>query len=212
MYKKYFILLFPIIFCFCKKKEKFELPIYGIPNIKSTISSNGNIEYDTIDHIIENFELLNQNGDIITNKTFDNKIYVADFFFTSCPTICPKMTKNLYYVYESYKKNNSVLFISHTIDPKNDTVEKLKSFSQNLGIKDNKWHFLTGDLNKIYHLGMRSYMVSALEEESAPGGFMHGSAFVLVDKERRVRGVYDGTSRIQTNRLIIDINNLINSD
>ena len=212
MPKKHIIILLSVIFYFCEnKKERFELPVYGIPKIKSKISSNGSIEYDTLEHKVQDFQLLNQNGILISNETFKNKIYVADFFFTSCPTICPKMTRNLYHVYDTYKDNNSVLFVSHTIDPKNDTVEKLKNYSENLGVEDEKWHFLTGDLDKIYNLSINSYMVAARIEKTAPGGYLHGSGVLLVDKERRIRGVYDGTSRIETNKLIIDINNLIES-
>ena len=210
MFKKFIIVLLSFILFFCSHR-KIELPIYGIPIVNSKTLENGSISYDTLDHMIQNFRLFNQNGKIITNETLKDKIYIADFFFTSCPTICRKMKRNLLYVYKTYEDNSNVSFISHTIDPKNDTVKKLKEYSKNLEIDDEKWHFLTGDLDQIYNLGETSYMVAAKEEEKAPGGFLHGSSFLLVDKERRIRGVYDGTSRIETNRLIIDINHLINS-
>ena len=210
MFKKNIIILLSFILFFCENK-RIELPIYGIPIINSRILENGSVTYDTLDHTIQNFKLFNQNGDIITNETFNNKIYIADFFFTTCPTICRKMKRNLLHVYKTYEDNKSISFVSHTIDPKNDTIEKLKEYSENLEINDEKWHFLTGDLDEIYNLGENSYMVAAMEDNKAPGGFLHGSAFLLVDTERRIRGVYDGTSRIETNRLIIDINNLIKS-
>jgi len=210
MFKKNIIILLSFILFFCENK-KIELPIYGIPIVNSKILENGSIIYDTLDHTIQNFRLFNQNGDIITNETLKDKIYIADFFFTSCPTICRKMKRNLLRVYKRYEDNHYVSFVSHTIDPKNDTVEKLKTYSENLEVDDAKWHFLTGDLDEIYNLGETSYMVAAKEEVTAPGGFLHGSSFLLIDKEKRIRGVYDGTSSIETNRLIIDINNLIKS-
>ena len=212
MSSKFIVLILSFIVFSCENsKERFELPVYGIPKIKPRTSADGTVAYDTIEHKIQDFKLINQDSIIITNETFRDNIYVADFFFTSCPTICPKMKRNMYHIYDVFKDEDMVSFISHTVDPLNDTVEKLRKFSKKLNIRNEKWHFATGELEKIYDLGIKSYMVVAREDSTVPGGFLHSGAFLLVDKERRIRGVYDGTSRLEINKLIIDMNKLIDS-
>ncbi|MEP1094418.1 MAG: SCO family protein [Cyclobacteriaceae bacterium] len=166
-------------------------------------------ENDTIYHTIEDFELVDQDSSWVTNATFANQVYVSDFFFTSCPTICPKMKQQMLRVYEKFEANDQVAILSHTIDPKHDTVAVLKDFADKLGIKSSKWKFVTGDQDYIYDLGEKSYMVMADEEPDAAGGFIHSGAFLLVDKERRIRGVYDGTVEEQVDVLLTDIDKLL---
>lgn len=176
------------------------LPIYGNKIFE---------ENDTIYHTIEDFQLVDQDSSWVTNATFSNQVYVSDFFFTSCPTICPKMKQQMLRVYEKFETNDQVAILSHTIDPKHDTVAVLKDFADKLGINSAKWKFVTGDQDYIYDLGEKSYMVMADEDAEAAGGFIHSGAFLLVDKERRIRGVYDGTVEEQVDILLNDIEKLL---
>lgn len=165
---------------------------------------------DTVYPTISAFKFLNQDSILITNKTFDGKIYIADFIFLNCPTICPKMTNEMTKVYEAYKSNPNILFISHTIDPKHDSIPRLKSYSENLGADPKKWFFVTGDKDKIYSLAEESYFATAYSDSTAPGGYVHSGGLLLVDKNKRIRGVYDGTDPKETERLKTDIKTLLN--
>lgn len=176
------------------------LPILGNPKIL------GN---DTIYPKIPAFRFINQDSIEVTNKTFDNKIYVADFIFLSCPTICPKMTNEMKKVYETYKSNPNILFISHTIDPENDTLPRLKNYANNLGIDSKKWFFVTGNKDSIYSLAENEYFSKAYSDSTAPGGYVHSGGLLLIDKNKHIRGVYDGTNQKETKRLISDIKKLL---
>ena len=197
------LLILLIAFCFstCNTPEQSaSLPIYGNKIFE---------ENDTIYHTIEDFRLVDQDSAWVTNDTFKDKVYISDFFFTSCPTICPKMKQQMLRVYEKFETNDQVAILSHTIDPKHDTVAVLNDFAQKLGIESSKWKMVTGEKDYIYDLGERSYMVMADEDPDAPGGFIHSGAFLLVDKERRIRGVYDGTVEEQVDILMNDIEKLL---
>jgi protein SCO1/2 len=183
----------------CSSKDQ-RLPILGTSKI---------IGNDTIYPIIPDFNFINQDSIEVSNKTFDNKIYVADFIFLSCPTICPKMTKELKKVYESYKSNPNILFISHTIDPENDSIPRLKKYSENLGIDSKKWFFVTGNKDSIYSLAENGYFSTAYSDSTAPGGYVHSGGLLLIDKNKHIRGVYDGTDQKETKRLISDIKKLL---
>ena len=141
--------------------------------------------------------------------TFENKIYVTDFFFTTCPTICPQMKAQMLRVYEAYEENNDIILLSHTIDPQHDTVGVLKDYSERLGISSDHWLMVTGEKNEIFDVA-KKYMVSAMEDENQPGGFVHSGAFVLIDKKKQIRGYYDGTKELETSELIDDIEVLLN--
>ena len=195
----------------CKEvKSNFELPILGRNKIISR-EVNGILTKDTISHRIADFSFINQDGAKVTNSTFKNKIYVADFFFINCPSICPEMSKQMYRIYEKFLENDNVSLLSHTIDPKYDTVAALANYARLLGVNSKKWQFVTGDKEQIYDIGETSYMVVASQDKDAPGGFIHSGAFLLIDKERQVRGVYDGTVDSQVDLLIKDINKLLMS-
>ncbi|MDQ3395228.1 MAG: SCO family protein [Bacteroidota bacterium] len=186
----------------CKQDDGTnKLPILG----NSTIQEGPNNEIDTLYHQVSDFKFWDQDSLMVTQNDFEGKIYVADFFFTSCPTICPKMKFEMLRVYEAYKDQDDVLLLSHTIDPVHDTIPLLKSYAEQLGVKGPKWRFVTGPQDDIYELGQGSYMVSTGEDKFSPGGFMHSGAFILVDKNRRIRGVYDGTKSDQVDQLINDI-------
>ncbi|MEQ9297018.1 MAG: SCO family protein [Cyclobacteriaceae bacterium] len=185
-----------------------KLPVLGRTQLVERIE-NGKVFYDTLPHTVKNFAFVNQDSVIVTNQTFDNQVYVADFFFTTCPTICPKMKKEMLRVYSEYETNPEVGILSHTIDPTHDTVAVLRDFAERLGVSSDKWHFVTGDQDAIYDISESSYMVTAASDPNEPGGYIHSGAFLLVDKERRIRGVYDGTVPEQVDLLIKDIDKLL---
>ncbi len=187
------------------------MPVLGNKKITEK-EVNGEVVKDTIFHTIRDFAFVDQDSSLVTNETFNNQVYVADFFFTSCPTICPVMKQQMLRVYEAYEQEPEVAILSHTIDPKHDTVAVLKDFAERLGVKSEKWHFVTGNKDSIYDIGETSYLVVANEDENAPGGYIHSGAFLLVDKQRRIRGVYDGTIPEQVDILINDIGRLINKN
>jgi protein SCO1 len=175
-----------------------ELPILG----ERYVDDN----QDTVYHSIAEFSFVNQLNDTITNSDVAGKIYVADFFFTSCPTICPVMKKEMLRVYEKFKGNPNFLIMSHSIDPTHDTPDVLKDYAEKLGIESaSTWNFLTGDQEKIFEIGQTSYLTTAMADQMEPGGFLHSGAFLLIDQKGRIRGVYDGTKSDQVDRLINDI-------
>jgi len=184
------------------KAERF--PILGRKQYVEKVV-NGETIIDTVDHSIPDFKLMNQDSVYVTPNSFKNQIYVADFFFTSCPTICPTMKKEMLRVYEAYNDNEQVAIISHTIDPEYDTIPLLNDFAARLGVEAPKWHFVTGEKESIYELGQKGYMVTAMEDENEAGGYIHSGAFILVDKDRHIRGIYDGTQATDVDRLITDI-------
>jgi len=192
----------------CSTPGNEKLPILGIPEVVAK-EINGKIVPDTIYHSIRPFSFVNQEGSVITNESFDDRIYVADFFFTSCPSICPVMKTQMLRVYERFIDEPDVLFLSHTIDPVHDSVAVLKDFAERLNVSPDKWHFVTGDKGKIFEIAQVSYMSVAAEDGNAPGGYIHSGRFLLVDKERRIRGAYDGTSAEDVSTLITDINVLL---
>lgn len=158
---------------------------------------------DTVYHQIADFTFVNQLGDTVTNADVQGKVYVADFFFTSCPTICPIMKKEMLRVYEKFNGNPNFKILSHSIDVAHDTPEVLKDYAERLGINDaSTWNFLTGDQEKIFEIGQTSYLTTAMEDQQEPGGFLHSGAFLLIDQQGRIRGVYDGTKSDQVDRLI----------
>lgn len=185
-------------------QEKKNLPFLGP---KDTRLVAGQI--DTVYHQIPAFRFLNQDSVWVSEKDMVGKIYIADFFFTSCPTICPKMKTQLLRIYERYAENDVIRILSHSIDPTYDTPSVLKQYSTRLQVKSPRWNMLTGDKAAIYKLGEKSYMVTAQEDKNEAGGFVHSGAFILVDKNRHVRGIYDGTQEAEVNHLIEDIEILL---
>jgi len=163
---------------------------------------------DTVYHTVADFRFVDQDSNVVTNETFNDKIYVTDFFFTTCPTICPIMKTQMLRVYEAYRDDPEVGILSHTIDPVHDSVAVLHEFAKNLGVKGDQWRFVTGEKEKIYEIAQKSYMVTAAEDKSEPGGYIHNGAFLLVDKERHIVGIYDGTKPDQVDELIRDIDRL----
>lgn len=158
---------------------------------------------------IPTFQLVNQNGQIVDNQTFKDKIYVADFFFTSCPTICPKVKAQMKRIYDRFAQEPRLALLSHTIDPKRDSVGRLKTYSEKLGVMDsNRWQFVTGNKDTIYNLA-RYYNSIAVEDATAPGGFDHSGYIVLVDKKRQIRSIARGTEANEVDRFMRDITTLL---
>jgi protein SCO1/2 len=201
--KLYFIVM-PLVFCFisCKnetkgiasKKEITELPYFN--------SADFTPEWNTPRHKIPEFLFINQNGEAVNNKTFKGKIYIADFFFTSCPGICPKLTKNMQTIQEAYKNNNDIMLLSHTVMPWRDSIPLLKKYAETYHVNPNKWHLVTGDKDALYDIARTGYFAdedfAKTQDES---NFIHTENFILVDKQGYIRGVYNGTLPIDVERL-----------
>ena len=155
-------------------------------------------------HTIADFKLTNQNGKTITQEDYNNKIYVADFFFTTCQTICPIMTDHMSQIQEKIKNNNEVMLLSHTVMPEVDSVAQLKRYALEKGVDDLKWNLVTGTKKEIYDLARKSYL-AAKENPGNPYGLIHTENFVLIDKKKRIRGFYDGTAQEDIDRLLGDV-------
>lgn len=169
------------------------LPIYSPSDINpelvdSTVQHIGN------DHKIEDFSFFNQNGKLISQKDYENKIYVADFFFTTCPTICPKMTNNMVWLQNQLKKYPDVKLLSFSVTPDIDTPEVLKKYALEKGVDDSKWNLVTGDKSAIYYLARKSYLAVKTGKPDELYDMVHTENFILVDKNKRIRGFYDGTN------------------
>lgn len=157
-------------------------------------------------HTIPSFSFINQNGESVSNKTFDNKIYVANFFFTTCPGICKSLTANLKLVQKAFEKDSNVLLISHSVMPATDSVAKLKKYAEENGIINNKWHLVTGNKEAIYTIARKAYFADEdLGKQLTVNDFLHTENVLLIDKHKRIRGVYKGISAIEMDNLIKDI-------
>jgi len=197
-----------LLYTACNTNDnKTTLPIYGN---KDTVTKviDGKAIVDTIYQTLPAFKFVNQYGDSITNKSLKGDIYVADFFFTTCPSICPIMHRNMLTIYEEFKNVPDFKIISHTIDPKHDSVTVLKAYADKLGIKGNSWWLLQGKKEETYQLGEKNYLVAVKQDDGTPGGFVHQGWFVLVDKQQRIRGYYDGTVAKEVEKLVADIKTL----
>lgn len=163
---------------------------------------------DTIYPTIPDFSFINQNGETVTNADFKGKIYVVDFFFTHCPTICPKVTAQMLRVHDRFKDSSGVLLLSHSIDPKHDTIGRLKEYAGKLGVVAPKWQFVTGEKDSIFGIA-DDYFSIAKENAEAPGGFDHSGRLILVDKKRHVRSFCDGTDAKDVDRFMGDVQTLL---
>ena len=185
-------------------KPEEKLPIYQ-PNMVSFQLVDSTVQHVKRFHKIKDFSLVNQNGEKVTNEDYRDKIYIADFFFTTCQGICPIMKENMIILQDEYKDDDQVYLLSHTVTPEIDTKEVLKKYSLEKGVIDSKWNLVTGDKKQIYNLARKSYLVAEDIEESELFEMIHTENFVLVDPERRIRGFYDGTDQESMNALIYDI-------
>lgn len=207
--KKFAIVLFILsviiiysIYSLLKPEET--LPVYQ-PNMVNAELVDSTVRYVRKYHTVKDFELINQNGDRITQDYYKDKIYVADFFFTTCLTICPVMTDHMLKIQEKIKDDPEVLLLSHTVFPKTDSVPVLKAYAEEKGVLDKKWNLVTGDKKHIYELARKSYLASKSNGDGGPYDMIHTENFVLVDKEKRIRGFYDGTDAEAIENLMHDI-------
>ena len=180
------------------------LPIYQ-PAMVNYELVDSSLQHVKKYHKIAPFSLTNQNGATITQKAYENKIYVADFFFTTCPTICPKMTANMGLLQEALKENDQVGLLSFSVTPQIDSVAQLKKYALEKGVIDSKWNLLTGDKKQIYELARKSYLAVKNDGDGGPHDMIHTENFVLVDPEKRIRGFYDGTDTVAMETLLSDI-------
>ncbi|MDN4166301.1 SCO family protein [Cytophagales bacterium LB-30] len=203
MKKQLLILSFVMSLLACESREA-KLPILGNRTTQTEVV-NGKLVTDTIYHTIPPFILVDQDSATITEANMNGHITISDFFFTSCPTICPIMKTQMLRVYQAFENDSSILILSHSIDSEHDTVALLRDFAERLDVSSKRWHFLTGPQEDIFELGEKGYIVTTQSDPDAPGGYLHSGAFILVDDQRRIRGIYDGTEPEQVDQLIKDI-------
>ncbi|WEK17559.1 MAG: SCO family protein [Candidatus Pedobacter colombiensis] len=194
----------------CQGEKK--LPILGPRTVETVKKPDGSTGIDTVYKTIPHFSFLNQDSVYITNDKFKDKIYIADFFFTSCSTICPVMHRNMKEIFEKYKDNPNVMYLSHTIDFKYDTPSVLKKYAQKLGVDNGKWQFVYGSKDSVYKIAEKDYLVAVIEDSTAKEGYIHQGWLVLIDKQKRIRGAYDGTDTKQVAQLMKDIPVLLAED
>lgn len=205
-FKLLFLLSFPAalyVFLAVGEINFIHLQYFG----QKEVADNG---MDTIYHTVPPFTFINQEGDTITDKHYEGKIYVADYFFTTCKSICPLMTTQLLRVQEKFAYTNGMVeILSHTVDPEHDSVEALNAYAEMVHADTKVWNFVTGDKKHLYELARKGYLLNALEGDGGPDDFIHSEMLVLIDKDKHIRGIYDGTDTKEVNNLLDDIKVLI---
>ena len=200
-----YALIFMISFFFsCYQQEKKQLPVYNPVDFKEKLVDKS-VRNVSKNHTVANFSLTNQNGITITNKDYENKIYVVDFFFTSCPTICPIMTNNMLKIQDEFIDNDDIKLLSMSVTPEIDNVEILKQYAIEKGVNDSKWNITTGPKKHIYELARKSYFAVVEQGDGGLQDFIHTPNFILIDTKKQIRGIYDGTNENEILRLIADI-------
>lgn len=195
-----FVLLLLVSIVSCKNTSD-TLPFIGVKDI---------VDGKEVEHTIPDWSFTRQDGQIVTNKDLKNHVYVTDFFFLSCPTICPRVMKEMVKLYDAFEDDDRVKFVSFTIDPKRDTPERLQKYAASLGADQQKWWFLNGEKSKTYEIANEYYIV-AYEDAEVEGGFDHSGKIVLTDKNGHIRSFSDGTDPKTTDKLIKDIKTLLKS-
>lgn len=204
-----------MIFCLssmfsCTESSKRELPIYNPVDLNPELVDSDLQGVDQ-NHTVLDFQLVNQNGEEITQEDYKNSIYVVDFFFTECPSICPIMTNNMIRIQQNFFKNSDVRLLSISVTPTIDSVSVLRKYATDKGVLDAKWNVTTGSKEHIYNLARKSYFAVVEQGDGGLQDFIHTPNFILVDKEKQIRGIYDGTDDGEILRIIDDINTLIDS-
>lgn len=203
------IFLLVNMFTSCSAKKE-TLPFYNTADFTAEWIHPGDTQYKNI-HTIDTFALQNQLGHLITKDSLDGCIYVANFFFSSCPSICPKMTNNLELIQKAFRNNTEIKLVSFTVMPWVDSVNRLKKYGENHHINPNKWHLLTGNKERIYTLGRQSYFSERrLGLQKDTSNFLHTESMLLIDKSGRIRGVYNATQQTDIERVLEDIRILLN--
>ena len=202
--KYYYFILF--IFLSCVESSNIDLPIIGPSDFKEELVNN-NVNKEQ-SHFVSDFELINQNGDTITNKDYEDKIYVVDFFFTRCGSICPIMTNNMKKIQDKFLENDNLMLLSISVTPNIDNVETLKKYAKSKGVINSKWNIATGNKKHIYELARKSYFAVLKKGDGGLQDFIHTPNFILIDKKKQIRGIYNGTDDIEIKRVINDIKTL----
>lgn len=211
VYKKFaiFFFIFSVIamsLIYNALKPKIRLPIFSPGKNVNQELVDSTVVHIKKNHFIADFSLINQNGEIITQQNYNNKIYIADFFFTTCGTICPIMTTNMKRIQDEISDDDEVLLLSHTVLPEIDTVAQLKRYAIKKGVNDKKWNLVTGSKKDLYNLARKSYLVAKYDPTKDDAfGMVHTENFVLIDKKKRIRGLYDGTDEKDIDRLLEDL-------
>ena len=180
------------------------LEVFG-PKEPITKTVNGKTMTDTLYHTVSNFSFIGHDSSLVTQELFKNKIYIADFFFTTCKSICPKMSNNLMRVQNEFRDDNNILILSHTVDPEHDTPSVLDEYAKKHNVIRGKWFFVTGDKKQLYDMARNSYFITAMDGDGGPDDFIHSEQMALIDKEGRIRGFYDGTDYNEITRLIEEV-------
>ena len=193
----------------CNQSSQKQLPVYNPSDFNPELVDRSMLNTSE-NHTVADFKLINQNGETITQEAYKNKIYIVDFFFTSCTSICPIMTSNMVKLQDKFINNNEIMFLSLSVTPKIDSVAVLREYADNKGVIDSKWNITTGDKKHIYELARKSYFAVIEQGDGGLQDFIHTPNFILVDKKKQIRGVYDGTDDSEILRLIDDIKILSN--
>ncbi|NNL02809.1 MAG: SCO family protein [Eudoraea sp.] len=193
----------------CNHSSKRILPIYNPVDFNPELVDKS-LQTKTENHTVSDFQLINQNGDTITQESYKDKVYVVDFFFTRCPTICPIMTNNIGKLQKEFINNDDIMFLSLSVTPEIDSVSVLQEYAKNKGVINTKWNITTGDKKHIYNLARKSYFAVVEQGDGGLQDFIHTPNFILVDKKKQIRGIYNGTSDKELVRLIDDLKVLTN--
>jgi len=215
-YKKFFIvfgliaMVILLLFYNALKPQK-TLPVFSPSDVNPEMVDSL-VEHIKINHKIQDWEFINQNNKLISHKDYEGKIYVADFFFTTCPTICPIMKDNMVWLQDKIQQYPNVMLLSHTVTPEIDTPEVLKAYAIEKGVDDSKWNLVTGDKKDIFYIARKSYLAVKTGSIDELYDMVHTENFILVDEKRRIRGFYDGTDSEDMKRLLEDIEVLVRSE
>ena len=206
MYKNrlIFVLILTLGLFSCSEDGKKQLPVYNPADFKPKLVDKS-VRNVIKNHTVADFSLTNQNGINITNKDYENKIYVVDFFFTSCPSICPIMTNNMIKIQDEFINNDDIMLLSMSVTPDIDNVQVLKKYAIEKEVNDSKWNITTGSKKHIYELARKSYFAVVEQGDGGLQDFIHTPNFILIDTKKQIRGIYDGTDEDEISRLIKDI-------
>jgi len=202
--KFYYFVFFLLLSCV--ESSNIDLPIIGPSDFKNELVDNKVNKEQS--HFVSDFELINQNGDTITNKDYEDKIYVVDFFFTRCGSICPIMTNNMMKIQDKFLENDNLMLLSISVTPNIDNVATLKKYAKSKGVINSKWNITTGNKKHIYELARKSYFAVLKKGDGGLQDFIHTPNFILIDKKKQIRGIYDGTDDTEIKRVIKDIKTL----
>jgi len=213
MSRRAYYFFLPFIACLaitaCNQRQEKPLPIYNPTDFNPELVDKS-LRNTSKNHTVSDFELINQNGRIITQKDYENKVYVVDFFFTRCPSICPVMTDNMVKLQSEFKNSPEIMFLSLSVTPEIDSIPVLRKYADDKGVIDAKWNVTTGDKKHIYELARKSYFAVVEQGDGGLQDFIHTPNFILVDKKKQIRGIYDGTNNADIQEVIKDIKVLLN--